>query len=61
MEKDLQGFSALGWTPFNVFAADIAGVGFKTEPTTPHQIGGVRLSQGSAQVLDTYHRSLPHG
>ena len=23
----------------------LAGVGFKTEPTTPHQIGGVRLSE----------------
>ena len=44
-EKDLQGFNAFGWIPFNESAADIAGVGFKTEPTTQHQIGGVRLSE----------------
>ena len=30
---------------YNDLAVDIAGVGFKTEPTTPHQIGGVRLSK----------------
>ena len=30
---------------FNELAVDIACVGFKTEPTTPHQIFGVRLSK----------------
>ena len=29
----------------NDLAVNIAGVGFKTEPTTPHQIGGMRLSE----------------
>ena len=41
-EKDLGGFDAFersGKILFNDLAADIAGVNFKTEPTTPHQIG----------------------
>ena len=32
-KKDLQGFGAFGWVPYNDLAADIVGVGFKTEPT----------------------------
>ena len=30
---------------FSDLTADVAGVVYKTEPTTPHQIGGVRLSK----------------
>ena len=36
---------SVGWAPSSDLTADIAGVGFKTEPTTPNQIGGVRLSE----------------
>ena len=34
-----------GKIQLNDLAVDIAGVGFKTEPNTPHQVGGVRLSK----------------
>ena len=47
-KKYLQGFGAFErsrWMPFNDMALDIAGAGFKTEPTTLHQTGGVRLSE----------------
>ena len=46
--KVLESFDALernGKVLFNDLAVDIAGVGFKTEPTNPHQIDGVRLSK----------------
>ena len=37
-------FEKSGRILFNDLAADIAGVGFKAEPTIPHQFGGVRPS-----------------
>ena len=43
-KKYLQGFNALGGTPFNDSAEDIVEMGYKTGPT-PSQIGGVRLSE----------------
>ena len=32
--QDMDAFERSGWVPFSDLAADIAGVGFKTEPTT---------------------------
>ena len=44
--EDLEGFDAFdGRMPFSDLAADISGVGYKTGPTTPSQIDGVRLSE----------------
>ena len=48
MALDLQGFDAFErsvWVPFNDLAAGIVGAGNKTEPTTPSQVDGVRLSE----------------
>ena len=44
-KKYLQGFDAFGWTPFNDLAAGDVGMGYKTGPTTPSQIGEVRFSE----------------
>ena len=43
--KDLGAFERSGGIVFSDLAAEIAGLGFKTAPTTPHQIDGVRLSE----------------
>ena len=44
--KDSEGPGAFdGRVPFSDSAADIAGVGYKTAPTTPSQTDGVRLSK----------------
>ena len=41
-----EGFGGFdGMVPFNVLAAGIMGLGYKTEPTTPSQIDEVRLSE----------------
>ena len=45
LKKYLHGFTVFGWTPLEDLAEDIAGVGFKTGPITPHQIDVVRLSE----------------
>ena len=34
-KKNLHDFNALGWTPSIDWAKDIAGMGYKTGPTTP--------------------------
>ena len=43
--KYLHGFNVFGWTPRNDVAKGIVGVGYKKGPTTPIQIGGMRLSE----------------
>ena len=62
-EEDLEGLDAFGRSGrvlLRYLAADIAGVGFKKEPTTPHQIDGVRLSKSKgahksyAPIIDTH-------